>query len=137
MPMDTQSIPQKFMRPRRYAQRVGVNWRTAYRYIEEGLWPAYKFQGVLLVDVDEVDAIIKGLTRRVPIQKSRVTKSTRKAESTSSQPRLEVAAQMITRTLSPNARVRRGLVPRKKATSSRPPLTAPKEGAINVSSNRK
>jgi predicted site-specific integrase-resolvase len=89
--MDTQSIPQKFMRPRRYAQRVGVNWRTAYRYIEEGFWPAYKFQGVLLVDVDEVDAIIKGLTRRAPVKKNRITKSLRKAEPTPSQPQLEEA----------------------------------------------
>jgi predicted site-specific integrase-resolvase len=77
--MNTQSIPAKFMRPRQYAQRVGVNWRTAYRYIDEGLWPAYKFQGVLLVDVEEVDAILKGLVRRVPVKEKRVTKSLRKA----------------------------------------------------------
>ena len=89
--MDTQAIPPKFMRPRVFARRVGVNWRTAYRYIEEGLWPAYKFQGVLLVDVDEVDAIIKGLTRRVPIKKTRSTKSPRRAAP--SQPPPEVAAK--------------------------------------------
>jgi hypothetical protein len=62
--MNTNSIPAKFMRPRKYAERVGVNWRTAYRYIDEGLWPAYKFQGILLVDVEEIDAILKGLIRQ-------------------------------------------------------------------------
>ena len=66
--MDTQSIPipPKFMRPREYAPRVGINWRTCYRYIKEGLFPAYKFQGILLIDVDECDAILKGLIRHVP-----------------------------------------------------------------------
>jgi hypothetical protein len=59
--MNTSSIPAKFMRPRKYAERVGINWRTAYR---EGLWPAYKFQGILLVDVEEIDAILKGLIRQ-------------------------------------------------------------------------
>jgi hypothetical protein len=59
--MNTETIPPKFMRPRPYCRRVGVNWRTGYRYIDEGLWPAYKFQGVLLLDVDEIDGILKGL----------------------------------------------------------------------------
>jgi predicted site-specific integrase-resolvase len=56
--------PPKFMRPRPYARRVGVDWRTAYRYISDGLWPAYKFQGVLLIDVEEVDCILKGMIKR-------------------------------------------------------------------------
>jgi hypothetical protein len=43
-----------------------MNWRTCYRYIEEGIIPAYKFQGLLLIDVDEADSIIKGLVRHVP-----------------------------------------------------------------------
>jgi len=30
------------------------------------LFPAYKFQGILLLDVEECDAIIKGLIRHVP-----------------------------------------------------------------------
>jgi hypothetical protein len=58
-------IPAKFMRPRQYAERISINWRTCYRYITEGVLPCYKFQGVLLVDVDEADAIIKGLVRHV------------------------------------------------------------------------
>ena len=61
------AVPSKFMRPRQYAPRVGINWRTCYRYITEGVLPAYKFQGILVVDVDETDAIIKGLVRRVPV----------------------------------------------------------------------
>jgi hypothetical protein len=59
-------VPPKFMRPRKYAPRVGINWRTCYRYINEGLFPAYKFQGILLLDVEECDAILKGLKRHVP-----------------------------------------------------------------------
>jgi hypothetical protein len=69
--MNTESIPPRFMRPRQYAKRCGINWRTAYRYITEGLWPAYKFQGVLLLDVDEIDAILKGLVRRAPVKLKR------------------------------------------------------------------
>ena len=60
-------IAAKFMRPRRYADRVGINWRTCYGYIEKGILPAYKFEGVVLIDVDEADAIIKGLVRHVSI----------------------------------------------------------------------
>jgi hypothetical protein len=59
------SVPPKFMRPRVYAPRVGIDWRTCYRYIQEGLFPAYKFQGVLLLDVEECDGILKGLVRHV------------------------------------------------------------------------
>ena len=54
------SVPPKFMRP-----RVGIDWRTCYRYSREGLFPAYKFQGVLLLDVEECDGILKGLVRHV------------------------------------------------------------------------
>jgi hypothetical protein len=34
-----------------------------YRWIDLKIIPSYKFQGVLLIDVDEVDLIIKGLRR--------------------------------------------------------------------------
>ena len=63
--MDTPQITAKFMRPRQYAKRVSIDWRTCYRYITEGVLPAYKFQGVLLLDVDECDMLLKGLVRRV------------------------------------------------------------------------
>jgi hypothetical protein len=62
----TLSISPKFMRPRRYAERVGINWRTIYQYIEQGYFPAYKFRGVLLLDIDECDAVIKGMRRLEP-----------------------------------------------------------------------
>ena len=68
-------IPAKFMRPRRYAERVSINWRTCYHYIDQGLFPAYKFQGVVLLDVEECDAILKGLVRRVAPRYARKTKS--------------------------------------------------------------
>ena len=75
--MDTPSISAKFMRPRKYAPRVGINWRTCYRYIEDGLFPAYKFQGVLLLDVEECDNILKGLVRHVPKTPKRAGKTGR------------------------------------------------------------
>ena len=69
-------MPPKFMRPRRYAERVGINWRTTYRYIDLGVLPSYKFQGVVLLDIDECDAIIRGLQRRTePRSKTRKRKS--------------------------------------------------------------
>jgi hypothetical protein len=64
--MNTSPNSAKFMRPRVYGPSRGMNWRTCYRYIKEGLFPAYKFQGILLLDVEECDAIIKGLIRHVP-----------------------------------------------------------------------
>jgi hypothetical protein len=68
------AVPAKFMRPRRYAERVGINWRTCYRYIDLGIFPGYKFQGVLLLDVDECDSIIRGLQRRVEPRKPKARK---------------------------------------------------------------
>ena len=38
--------------------------RSVYHYVDLKILPAYKFQGVLLLDVEECDAIIKGLRRR-------------------------------------------------------------------------
>ena len=55
----------KFMRPRRYAERVGINWRSIYQYIAKGELPAYKFRGILLIDVEEADGVLKGLVRHV------------------------------------------------------------------------
>jgi hypothetical protein len=54
------------MRPRPYGKRIGLDFRTVYRHINTGRFPAYKFGGALLLDVDECDAIIRGLERRVP-----------------------------------------------------------------------
>jgi hypothetical protein len=66
MNMNTKEIPQKFMRPRHYAMHADFNWRTCYRYVSEGLFPSYKFQGIVLLDVAECDAILKGLVRHAP-----------------------------------------------------------------------
>jgi hypothetical protein len=56
-------IEPKFLRPKHYAKRVDINWRTAYEYIDQGVLPAYKFKGIVLLDVDECDAILKGLRK--------------------------------------------------------------------------
>jgi hypothetical protein len=57
-------VPQKFMRPKPYAGRVGVSPRSIYHYVDLKILPSYKFQGVLLLDIEECDTIIKGLRRR-------------------------------------------------------------------------
>jgi hypothetical protein len=62
--MNVESVPAKFMRPRPYASRVGVSFRSIYHYVDLKVLPSYKFQGCLLLDVEECDAIIKGLRRR-------------------------------------------------------------------------
>ena len=62
---NTEVISSKMMRPRRYAERMGINYRTFYDYLYRGAIPYYKFQGILLIDVEEADAIIKGLLKRV------------------------------------------------------------------------
>jgi hypothetical protein len=71
----------KFMRPRRYAERVGINWRSIYHYVDIGALPSYKFQGVLLLDVEECDSVLKGLERRLaPVRKTqRKTKRRKEA----------------------------------------------------------
>jgi len=58
--------PPKFMRPRPYAKRVGINWRSIYSYINKGALPATKFQGILLLDVQRCDDILAGLVRYGP-----------------------------------------------------------------------
>ncbi len=60
-PMTKEPILQKFMRPRNYAKRVDVNWRSIYSYLDDGLIPKYKFAGVVLIDVEEADAILKSM----------------------------------------------------------------------------
>jgi hypothetical protein len=62
--MNAESVPAKFMRPRPYAQRIGVSFRSIYHYVDQKIFPAYKFQGVLLLDIEECDSIVKGLRRR-------------------------------------------------------------------------
>jgi hypothetical protein len=58
-----ETAPTKYMRPKPFAVRTGVSGRTVYGWIDLKIIPSYKFQGVLLIDVDEVDLIIKGLRR--------------------------------------------------------------------------
>ena len=53
----------KFMRPREFAQRISTNWRTVYGWLDKGILPGYKFSGVVLIDVDEADRILKGLPK--------------------------------------------------------------------------
>jgi hypothetical protein len=55
--------PAKYMRPKPFAVRTGVSGRTVYRWIDLKIIPSYKFQGVLLIDIEEADLIIKGLRR--------------------------------------------------------------------------
>lgn len=80
---EKESIPAKFMRPRDYARRIGVDWRTMYSYITRGIIPASKFQGVLLIDVLEADNIIKGLVHHIaqPIERPGKVGRPRKSES--------------------------------------------------------
>jgi len=62
--MNSEPMPAKFMRPRPYARRIGVSDRSVYHYVNLKIFPAYKIQGVLLLDVEECDAIIRGMRRR-------------------------------------------------------------------------
>jgi hypothetical protein len=54
-------VAPKFMRPRNYARRVDINWRSIYHYIDKGWIPGYRLQGCLLIDVEEADQIIRSL----------------------------------------------------------------------------
>ena len=58
-----ETAPAKYMRPKPFAVRTGVSGRTVYRWIDLKIIPSYKLQGVLLIDIEEVDLIIKGLRR--------------------------------------------------------------------------
>jgi hypothetical protein len=51
--------PAKYMRPKPFAVRTGVSGRTVYRWIDLKIIPSYKFQRVLLIDIEEADLIIK------------------------------------------------------------------------------
>ena len=62
--MTTETVPPKFMRPAPYAMRISVSTRSVYHYVDQKIFPAYKFQGVLLLDVEECDAIVRGMRRR-------------------------------------------------------------------------
>jgi hypothetical protein len=57
-------VPAKYMRPKPFAIRTGVSGRTIYHWIDLKIIPSYKFAGVLLIDIEEADQIIKGLRRR-------------------------------------------------------------------------
>jgi hypothetical protein len=56
---------QMMMRPRPYARRMGIHWRTFYEYLYTGAIPYYKFRGILLVDVAEADRIIRSGLQRI------------------------------------------------------------------------
>jgi hypothetical protein len=74
-----ETAPTKYMRPKPFALRTGVSGRTVYHWINLKIIPSYKFQGVLLIDVDEADLIIKGLRRheikRLPKSSGRRTET--------------------------------------------------------------
>jgi hypothetical protein len=72
--------PAKYMRPKPFAVRTGVSGRTVYRWIDLKIIPSYKFQGVLLIDIEEADLIIKGV-RRHEIKAFPKSKSQQKTES--------------------------------------------------------
>ena len=73
--MASKTIPQKFMRPREYGPSRGMSWRSCYTYIDRGVIPAYRFQGLVLIDVEEADAILKGLVRHTPKPMKRFSKA--------------------------------------------------------------
>jgi excisionase family DNA binding protein len=50
---------------REAAARTGVTLRTLYRFIDEGLLPAYKFGRVIRLKQDDVDVFIES-SRIVP-----------------------------------------------------------------------
>jgi hypothetical protein len=59
------STEQVMMRPKPYARRTGIPYRSLYEYLYRGVLPYYKFQGILLIDVKEADAIIRSGLQRV------------------------------------------------------------------------
>jgi hypothetical protein len=70
------TLEQVMMRPRPYALRMGMPFRTLYEYLYRGVLPYYKFQGILLIDVKEADAVIRaGLQKVDPkVPKTKVQK---------------------------------------------------------------
>lgn len=44
---------------------MGMPFRTLYEYLYRGVLLYYKFQGILLIEVKEADAIIRGRLQRV------------------------------------------------------------------------
>ena len=75
-----ETAPTKYMRPKPFALRTGVSGRTVYRWIDLKIIPSYKFQGVLLIDIEEADLIIKSL-RRHEIKASPKSKCQQRKES--------------------------------------------------------
>jgi hypothetical protein len=62
---DEVPIP-KYMRPKPFARRMGVNWRTMYGWINSGKIPHVKFSGVILIDVAKADMVIEGEFQPMP-----------------------------------------------------------------------
>jgi len=44
---------------------MGMPFRTFYEYLYRGVIPYYKFQGILLIDIEEADSVIRSGLQRV------------------------------------------------------------------------
>lgn len=78
-------VPAKYMRPKPFAIRTGVSGRTIYHWIDLKIIPSYKFAGVLLIDVEEADLLIKGMRR------NEIRPSPKKGRKQKGEPTAEVA----------------------------------------------
>jgi hypothetical protein len=70
------------MRPTQYAQRASISRRACYDYVASGKFPSYKFHGVVLIDIDEADAAIRGLLVTRPVRQTTRSKQQKKAKAT-------------------------------------------------------
>lgn len=65
MAAETQHDGSHWLSTRDAAERIGVNLRTLYRFIDEGQVAAYQFGRVIRLKVEDVDAFIES-ARIVP-----------------------------------------------------------------------
>lgn len=68
VPLESSDVPDadsQWLSTKDASARVGVTLRTLYRFIDEGLVPAYKFGRVIRLKTAEVDAFIES-SRIVP-----------------------------------------------------------------------
>jgi hypothetical protein len=73
--MQTETIQPIMMRPRPYARRTGLDPRTLYHYLSIGAIPSYRFRGILLIDINEADAVIRSGLQRVDPGLTKVKKA--------------------------------------------------------------